>query len=224
MADPNSRSGTTYLTPAIDAFVQGVYVAETPGMLDSVRAGQAAGLPAIQVSPNDGKVLEVLLRLIGARKVIEVGTLAGYSAQWIVRALPADGHLWTVERDPTHAEVSRGVLDRAGIGHRVTILTGAARDRLESLTEEGPFDAVFIDADKGGYAHYARWALEHLRSGGLVIGDNVYLFGYLAERDADDRTDADEIRAMREFHEFLARECEGVVLPTPDGLSVAIKP
>ena len=223
MADPDSRTGTTYQTPAIEAYVRGLYAVETPGMQDALRSARAAGLPEIQVSPTDGKIIEVLLRMVGARKAVELGTLAGYSAQWIARALPADGHLWTIERDPRHAQVARSVLERAGLADRVTVLNGPADELLGMLEPEGPFDAVFVDADKGGYERYARWALRHLRSGGLVIGDNVYLFGYLAGREPDERESADAIRAMRGFHELLARECDGVVLPTPDGLSVAIK-
>ena len=223
MADPDSRTGTTYQTPAIEAYLRGLYSVETEGMQDALRSAREAGLPEIQVSPTDGKIIEVLLRMIGARKVVELGTLAGYSAQWIARALPADGHLWTIERDPKHAGVAGGVLARAGLADRVTVLNGSADELLATLEREGPFDAVFVDADKSGYERYARWALEHLRPGGLVLGDNVYLFGYLAGREPDGLTSHDSIRAMRGFHELLARECDGVVLPTPDGLSVAIK-
>ncbi|MDP8922640.1 MAG: O-methyltransferase [Chloroflexota bacterium] len=223
MADPDSRAGTSYQTPAIEAYLRGLYAAETPGMQDALRSARTAGLPEIQVSPTDGKILEVLLRMVGARKVVELGTLAGYSAQWIIRALPPDGHLWTIERDPKHADVARGVLERAGLADRATVLTGTADELLGALEREAPFDAVFIDADKGGYERYARWALRHLRSGGLVLADNAYLFGYLAGREPDERESARSIRAMRAFHDLLARECDGVVLPTPDGLSVAIK-
>ena len=223
MADPDSRSGTTYQTPAVETYLRDLYAVETDGMRDALRSARDAGLPEIQVSPTDGKILEILLRMIGARKVVELGTLAAYSAQWIARALPADGHLWTIERDPKHARVGRGVLERAGLADRVTILDGAADELLGSLERHSPFDAVFIDADKGGYTRYARWALEHLRPGGLVLGDNVYLFGDLVGRDAEARSSPESIRAMRAFHELLARACDAVVLPTPDGLSVAIK-
>src|SRR3712207_264832 len=160
MADPDSRAGTTYQTPAIEAYLRGLYAVETEGMRDALRSAQAAGLPEIQVSPTDGKILEVMLRMIGARKVVELGTLAGYSAQWIACALPPDGHLWTLERDPKHADVARGVLERAGLADRVTVLNGAADELLGMLGREAPFDAVFIDADKDGYERYARWSLE----------------------------------------------------------------
>ena len=223
MADPDSRTGTTYQTPAIEAYLRSLYAVETEGMQDALHSARAAGLPEIQVSPTDGKILEILLRMIGARKVVELGTLAGYSAQWIVRALPPDGHVWTIERDSKHADVARGVLEWAGLADRVTILNGAADELLGTLGREGPFDAVFIDADKGGYERYARWAMANLRPGGLVLGDNVFLFGDLAGREGEVRSGAESIRAMRAFHELLARECDSVVLPTPDGLSVAIK-
>lgn len=222
MADPNSRAGTTYLTPAIDEYLRGLNARETPGMQDSVAAMQAAGMPAIQVSPTDGRIIELLLRIADARKVVEVGTLAGYSAQWILQALPPDGHLWTVEYSPKHREVAEGVLARAGMADRVTILQGAGLEVLPTIERHGPFDAVFVDANKEHYAEYAAWALRNLRSGGLVIGDNTYLFGKLVGGDGDDRS-ADR-RAMRAFHELLAEDAAAAVtIPTPDGLTVAIK-
>jgi predicted O-methyltransferase YrrM len=148
MADPDSLSGRTYWTPAIESYLRGLYAREDPGMEDALRSAKEAGMPEIQVAPTDGRILEILLRMIGARKVVEIGTLSGYSAQWIARALPADGHLWTVDASPKHAEVARGVLERAGLADRVTILEGKALDVLPRLVAEGPFDVVFVDGDK----------------------------------------------------------------------------
>ncbi len=223
MADPDSLAGKTYWTPAIDAYLRGLYAREDPGMEDALRSAKDAGMPEIQVGPTDGRIVEVLLQMIGARRVVEIGTLSGYSAQWIARALPAGGRLWTIEASPEHARVARGVLERAGLGERVTLLEGKALDVLPTIEGEGPFDAVFVDADKYGYHRYARWALEHLRPGGLLIGDNAYLFGNLVganpERDGDDEARA----AMQAFHELIAREMDGVCIPTPDGLAVGIK-
>ncbi len=224
MADQDSRDGRGYGTPAIDAYLRELYAREDAGMLDALRSIEAAGLPEIQVSATDGRILEILLRMIGARRVVELGTLAGYSAQWIARALPSDGRLWTIEADPKHADVSRGVLGRAGLADRVTVLDGPGETVLRTLEAEAPFDAVFVDADKTGYERYGRWALAHLRSGGLVIGDNAYLFGRLAGEAAEQPERAPDVAAMRGFHELLAREFHAVCLPTPDGLAVGIKP
>src|SRR5262245_49297772 len=123
MADPRSRSGqSNYWTAAIGQYLDGLYVHEEEGMHDSVASIERAGMPQIQVSASDGRILEIVLRVAGARRVVELGTLAGYSAQWIARAIGPGGHLWTVEASSTHAEVSRGVLERAGLGERVTVL------------------------------------------------------------------------------------------------------
>jgi caffeoyl-CoA O-methyltransferase len=171
-------------------------------------------MPAIQVGPSEGRFLYLLMKMIGAKKVVEVGTLAGYSAIHMARALPAGGQLWTIEYEPKHAEVARSNIAAAGLSDRVTVLVGAGRDVLPTI--KGPVDAVFIDADKGNYDHYGHWAIEHLRPGGLVLGDNAYLFGKLLE-------DSDTGRAMRRFHEEVAATCESVCLPTPDGLVLGIK-
>lgn len=174
------------------------------------------GVPAIQVSPSDGKLLGLLLRMIGASKVVEVGTLVGYSTIHLARALRPGGRLWTIEFEPRHAEIARGNLAAAGLDDRVTVLVGAGRDLLPTLDSEAPFDAVFIDADKANYDHYARWAIDHLRTGGLVLGDNSYLFGELLD-------DSDRARAMRRFHELVAATCDSVCASIPEGLVVGIK-
>jgi caffeoyl-CoA O-methyltransferase len=121
-----------------------------------------------------------------------------------------------VEYEPRHAEVARGNLAAAGVADRVTVHVGAGRDVLPTLERHGPFDAVFIDADKINYPHYGQWALDHLRPGGLVLGDNSYLFGELLD-------DSDRARAMRAFHELIAQHCDSVCAPTPEGLVVGIK-
>src|SRR5207249_3414648 len=119
--------------------------------------------------------IALLCRLAGVTRAVEVGTLVGYSAIHIARALPAGGHLWTIEYEAEHAALARQNLATAGVADRVTVLQGAGVDVLPTLTGQGPFDAVFLDADKVSYAHYARWALANLRAGGLLLGDNAYL-------------------------------------------------
>lgn len=175
-----------------------------------------AGIPAIQVGPSDGKLIQLLLRLAHAKKVVEVGTLIGYSAIHMARALPADGHIWSVEYEEKHAAVARANLQAAGVADKVTVLVGAGVDVLPTLGDKAPFDAVFIDADKVNYHVYGRWAIDHLRPGGLVLGDNAYLFGELMEH-------TDRGRAMRAFHELVAASCDSVCAPTPDGLVIGIK-
>jgi len=173
-------------------------------------------MPEIHVAPSEGRLLELFLRLAHARNVVEIGTLAGYSALWMLRALPEDGHLWTLEADEAHAEVAAEVFRDAGVEDRITMLVGDAVDSLPKLSDSGPFCAVFIDADKARYDRYGRWATDHLREGGLLIGDNAYLFGDLLD-------EHDTARAMRRFHEEMAEHYDSVCIPTPDGLAVGVR-
>lgn len=214
MADLDSRAGTRYSTPEILDFVHQVH-----GGHDSALAQAFAvpdGIPAHQLSPSEGRLVYVLLRLAKARKAIEIGTLVGYSAIHMARGLVPGGHLWTIESERRHADIARANVAAAGLAHAVTVIVGPALETLPRLVDEGPFDAVFIDADKVNYDRYGRWALENLRPGGLVIGDNAYLFGELMD-------DKPEARAMRAFHELVARTCDSVCASTPDGLVIGIK-
>lgn len=224
MADDQSRLETRYGNQAIRAYLEGLFCPEDPALDDAVARLDSEAMPRIQVSRNDGRILQVLLSLIQARKVVEFGTLSGYSGLWILKALGPAGRLWTCEYSPKHARVARAVFERAGHGEQVTVLEGSGLENLDRLAAYAPFDAVFLDADKVGYPAYARWAYEQLRPGGLILADNTYLFGYLAGREPDADWDRESIAAMRAFHEFLARHCLAVCLPTPDGLSVGMKP
>jgi len=214
MADVVSRAGERYTSPGILEFVNRVHAPHDAGLARAFAVPD--GIPAIQVGPSDGKLIALLLRLVRATKVVEVGTLVGYSAIHMARALAPGGHLWSVEFEPRHAEVARANLAAAGVADRVTVVVGAGRDILPTLAPHAPLDAVFIDADKVNYDHYGRWAVDHLRPGGLVLGDNAYLFGELLD-------DSDRGRAMRGFHELVAASCDSVCAPTPDGLVIGIK-
>jgi caffeoyl-CoA O-methyltransferase len=216
MADVASRAGDRYATPQILDWVARSHHPADSGLTRAFMAPGAHGMPEIQVGPAEGRLLEVLLRLAGARRVVEIGTLAGYSALWMARALPEDGHLWTIEADSGHAAVAREVIADAGYSQRVTVLEGDAVEILPKLSDFGPFCAVFVDADKARYDRYGRWATANLRDGGLLIGDNAYLFGHLLE----DREDAE---AMRCFHEEMAAHYLSLCVPTPDGLALGVK-
>lgn len=214
MADNDSRAGTRYSTPAILDWVAGVHTPQDAGLARAFATPEH--VPAIMVGPAEGKLITMLCRMAGVTRAVEVGTLIGYSAIHIARALPAGGHLWTVEYEAEHAALARANLAAAGVGDRVTVLQGAGVDVLPTLTPHGPFDAVFLDADKVSYPHYARWALANLRPGGLILGDNAFLFGELLD-------DSERGRAMREFHTLVAEACDSVCITTPDGLVLAIK-
>jgi caffeoyl-CoA O-methyltransferase len=216
MADNDSRSGTAYFDKLILEWVDGVHHPHDAGLEGAFAAPAIHGMPAIQVGRAEGALLAMLLRLANAKKVVEVGTLAGYSTIHLARAVGPEGHVWSVEYDPKHAAVARDVLRSAGVGDRVTVVEGAGLDMLPTLEPNGPFDAVFIDADKVNYERYGRWAARNLRPGGLLIGDNVFLFGRLLE-------DGDDAVAMRRFHEDARDEFDTVCIPTPDGLLVGVK-
>jgi caffeoyl-CoA O-methyltransferase len=214
MADNSSRAGSRYTTPELLDYVNSTHVPHDAGLARAFAVPE--GIPAIQVGPSDGRLIHLLLKLANAKKVVEVGTLVGYSAIHMARALPADGHIWSIEFEPKHAEIARANLAAAGVGDKVTVLVGAGLDVLPTLVDKGPFDAVFLDADKVNYGNYGEWAIKNLKKGGLVLGDNAYLFGELLE-------DADRGRGMRKFHELVAATCDSVCCPTPDGLVIGIK-
>jgi len=216
MADQDSRAGERYASAQILDYVAQIHGAQDPGLQPAFEAPGKHGMPEIQLAPSEGRLLELLLRLGAAQKVVEVGTLAGYSASWMARALPPGGHLWTIEADLRHAAVAEEVVGEAGLGDRVTIIKGDAAEVLPNLVDFGPFCAVFLDADKGRYDAYGRWATDNLRRGGLLIADNAYLFGRLLD-------DSEEASAMRRFHEHMARHYRSVCIPTPDGLALGVR-
>lgn len=213
MSDTDSRAGARYDSPEILDYVHRVHSPHDAGLARAFAVPD--GVPAIQVSPSEGALLGVLIRLAGATKVVEVGTLVGYSAIRIAHALPPGGKLWTIEYSEKHAELARANIAAAGVADKVDVLVGAAVDVLPTLDKHGPFDAVFVDADKENYGRYATWALANVRTGGLVIGDNMYLFGKLAE-------DTPRGAAVRSFHEQVAAKCDSVCASTPDGLVIGV--
>jgi caffeoyl-CoA O-methyltransferase len=214
MADQASRAGARYTSPELLDYVNRTHTPHDVALAQAFEVPE--GIPAIQVGPSDGRLLHLLLRLANAKKIVEVGTLVGYSAIHMARALAPGGRMWTIEFDPKHAELAERNLAAANLADRVRVIVGAGREVLPTLEPEGPFDAVFIDADKQNYDFYGTWAVANLRPGGLVLGDNAYLFGELLE-------DSERGRAMRAFHELVAASCDSVCAPTPDGLVVGVK-
>lgn len=216
MADHDSRAGKRYSTDAILTYVDALHAPHDAGLQGAFDANLRHAMPAIQLGQSEAKLVELLLRLSGAKKVVEVGTLAGYSAIRIARALPPSGKLWTIEFDARHAQVARAAIEEAGHTSKVEVVVGRGLDVLPSLERHGPFDAVFIDADKENYDGYGRWARHHLRPGGLLLGDNAYLFGELLD-------DNPRAAAMRRFHEEATAAFDTVCIPTPDGLLLGVK-
>lgn len=170
---------------AVDAYLARLLVPEDPVLTGALEASAAAGLPPIAVSPLQGKLLMLLARLSGARRVLEIGTLGGYSTLWLALGLPDDGRLVTLEVDPRHAGIARASLDRSPRGHLVEVRVGPALETLPHLAHE-VFDLVFVDADKVNGAHYLDWALRLTRPGALVVVDNVVRGGRVADPASDE--------------------------------------
>jgi predicted O-methyltransferase YrrM len=212
---------------AVDDYVERT-VLGPDAVLDAVRrTGEEAGLPPIAVSPSQGRLLTLLARAMGARRILELGTLAGYSTVCLARALPSDGRLVTIEVDARHAEVARRNFSMAEVASMVDLRVGAALDVLPQLAAEqaGLFDFTFIDADKAHYPEYLDWALKLARPGGLIVADNVVRKGELAN---DDSTDP-AVRAVRRFMDRLSleRAHESTVIQTVgskgyDGLAIIL--
>lgn len=216
MADAHSRSGQTYFTGPILDWCDRTHAPHDEALRYAFEAPQRAGLPPIQVAGSEGKLLGLLLGMVGAKRVVELGTLAGYSAIHLARALPADGKLWTIELDARHADVAKDCIAKAGLTSKVEVCVGSALEVLPTLERHGPFCAVFIDADKERYDVYGRWAAQHVRRGGLLLGDNSFLFTELLD-------EGPRAQAMRRFHEEARAHFDTVNVPTPDGLLVGVK-
>ncbi|MGG1663142.1 O-methyltransferase [Brevibacillus sp. NRS-1366] len=189
---------------AVDRYFTDMLVPHDPALDAALQDNAGAGLPPIDVAPNQGKLLHLLAQIQGARTILEIGTLGGYSTIWLARALPADGRLITLEADPKHAEVARKNIARAGLDHIVEIRLGQALDSLAQLDEEGhgPFDLFFIDADKQSNPDYFQWALNHSRKGSLIITDNVVRNGKVVDETSTDPS----IIGVRRFTELVASE------------------
>lgn len=189
---------------AVDRYITDLVVRPDPALDAALRDSAAAGLPAINVSPSQGKLLHLLARAQGARRILEIGTLGGYSTIWLARALPAGGRLITLESDEKHAEVARANIARAGLSDVVELRLGPALDTLPTLAAEGcgPFDLIFIDADKPTTPDYFAWALKLSRVGSLIVTDNVVRKGALADANSTDPS----VRGMRRFHEMVSAE------------------
>jgi predicted O-methyltransferase YrrM len=188
----------------VDDYVGGLLASHDEALDAALRAGVEAGLPEIQVSPPQAKLLQILARTIEARSILEFGTLAGYSTIWLARALPEGGRLITLEANPDYAEVARENIAGAGLDEVVDLRVGPALDVLPVLEAEGagPFDFVFIDADKVHTPDYFAWSLGHTRPGGLIVADNVVRDGALADPESDEPT----IPAQRRLHEMIAAD------------------
>lgn len=222
-----TEDSTKELWAAVDGYLTGLVVRPDRALEAAQRAGDEAGLPSIAVAANQGKLLRLLATMQGARRILEIGTLAGYSTIWLAGALPPGGMLITLELDPRHAEVATANLRRAGLADRVQVRVGPALVTLPELVTAGagPFDLIFIDADKPNNAEYFGWALRLSRPGGLIVVDNVVRGGTIIDPGCDDGMTA----GTRRLLETIAAEprVSATVIQTVgskghDGLAIAL--
>jgi predicted O-methyltransferase YrrM len=192
------------LWAAVDAYINETLVPVDDALDAALKASDAAGLPQISVTPNQGKFLHLLARIRGARNILEVGTLGAYSTIWLARALPRDGKLITIEADPKHADVALANIARAGFAERVELRRGLALDILPTIAADskGPFDLVFIDADKANIPAYFEWAMKLTTKGSVIIVDNVVRDGAVIDAGSDDPS----VLGVRRLNEMLAQD------------------
>ena len=187
---------------AVDNYFSELFAPDDEALRATLAASEAAGLPAINVTPTQGKFLQLLARIQGAKKILEIGTLAGYSTIWLARALPPGGKLITLEYDPCHVVIARANLARAGLSSVVEVRFGAALDSLADLEREGrgPFDFFFIDADKPNNAAYVTWCLKLARAGSIIVADNVVRKGAVIDPANEDAN----VQGVRRMNELIA--------------------
>ena len=210
---------------AVDRFIADHLLENDPALQAALEASEAAGLPAINIAANQGKLLMLLAQAISARRILEIGTLGGYSTIWLARGLAPGGRLVTLEANPAYAEIARANIARAGIGETVEVRVGRAQDTLPGLTADGPFDLIFIDADKPGTPGYFQWAVRLSRRGSLIIVDNVVREGAVLDAASGDAN----VQGMRRFFELAATDprVSGTALQTVgakghDGLAILL--
>ena len=207
------------LNQSLRDYVDELFVREDE-LLRYVRAQTAdQGLPQINLQPHEARMLQLFVLLVGARKVVEVGTLAGYSAIWIARALPADGTLVTIDNSAKHVRIARSHIERAGLADKISVLQGDGRQMLAKLTVDAPWDLLFVDADKISYPHYLEWAAANLRRGGVVLAHNAFWGGrILTPESEDDFGMVDFNRALADHPSF-----ESTIIEIGDGLALGVK-
>jgi predicted O-methyltransferase YrrM len=184
----------------VDDYFRDTLLPDDPVLAAALADSDAAGLPSHHVAPNQGQLLHLFARMQGAKKILEIGTLAGYSTIWLARALPEGGQVVTLEANPRNAEVARINIERAGLSHRVDIRVGRAIDTLPLLERLAPFDLIFIDADKPSNPQYLDWSLKLARPGTVIIGDNVVRNGEVANARSEDAN----VQGVRRFFELMA--------------------
>lgn len=199
--------------------------AHEPDGLRAIRSAMTNPDDQISVPPEDGRLLQLLVSMIGAKKIVEIGTLGGYSSTWMSRALPDDGVIYTLEYEARRADIAEEHFRKYAAGKNIQVIRGKALDNLPDLSAKGPFDLIFIDADKINYANYLDWAEVNVRRGGLIVGDNTFLFNAVLDNETTDRVRETALAAMQDFNKRLANPDKylSMMLDTGQGMTVAKK-
>jgi caffeoyl-CoA O-methyltransferase len=204
---------------AFEQYIAELFTEEDEALKTIYASPEKHDMPMISIRSYEGSLLQWLIRLIGAKTIVEIGTLAGYSTVWMARALPSDGKLYAVEKSSKHAAVARENFALAGVSDRIELLQGNSQDLLPRLANKAPFDLVFIDADKAGYPYYLSWAVDNLRVGGLVVAHNAYRHGGIITLQSDDD------RAMDTFNRALAShpKLDSMIIPLGDAMAIGVR-
>ncbi len=206
-----------------DNYIKSLFALEDEPLaeiINSLKDGESQ----MQISPVEGKILYLLAKLCNAHKVVEIGALGGYSAIWLARALSDNGKIYTIEADPRKISRIETNIKNCGVSHKVEVILGIGRDILPKITNKGPFDMVFIDADKANYLNYLNWADNNVRKGGLIIGDNTFLFGAVYGDNTKGKKQ-ETIDIMHKFNKQLSNNTKytSIILPTEHGMTIALK-
>lgn len=209
-------------------YLNGLCPADSPSAQKAKEEALRLNKQGISIAPYEAHLLGFFIRLLKCKKFVELGSLTGYSGLSILNTLPADGHLWTIEYDPFHAAMAKRVFEESGFQSKVTVLVGRAEDQLPLLTTQGPFDGIFIDANKAAYPSYLDWSLENIKSGGLILADNTLLKGVVPQKSLEETNSnapSKIIKNLRIFNERLADRSlfDSILIPTFEGLTVALK-
>ncbi len=207
-------------------YVERLFCTETELMIEARENAKLLDAEGLPISPIEGRLLEFLVRLKNVKKIIEIGTLTGYSTLWLEKGLPKDGQIWTLESQERNIHLCQMLFNKLPYPQKINLVPGKAIDSLQRLSSLGPFDLIFIDADKISYCLYLDWAEKNIKSGGLVIGDNTFMFGHVYANETDTKKRIQEkIKVIDEFNLRLSnpKQFNSILIPTIDGLTVAEK-
>lgn len=207
-----------------ERFTQKHYIKEEPFFLEMRETAKEKKCDHMMVAPTEARLLQSLVEIHCSKKVIEIGCLYGYTAIYFAKGIPRDGKVWTLEKNPENAEIAQTFFSKSGYKNKIELVLGDAHENLKKLSREGPFDCIFIDADKSGYPDYLLWAEKNVRSGGLIIADNTILNGTVWGAEHD-RTTNTQITGMMKFHEIFSdpKRFKSTIFPSYDGIAVGIK-